>query len=297
MNSGVRFFNGLHPYTGDPLQRGNGGNNGLGRLASCYGQEASPSPVLPQESLAAPTTNAEEVLDPLYQAQQCLSKARSSMSQVSTYFDRLEREATSGRSSVTRAQSDLYPAESDTEETDNSGTGRWAAGNLSEVERSLQRLNYDSSVPRSAIWEIKQQVDLAQGHINDVNSARLPYPWRLQQVQQNISDFQSRLYRIEQAQQQLEWKVSSSQSPLQSAQYQIGVVANDQPGQCVADAARNARYHLNDLASQLQSIEAQLRSGNADVSAAESALAQAEQNTQACHSEFSTHWYMSDKKA
>ena len=278
------FFQGYNPYTGEAL-----------KANSPVPYYASTPP--PQQDLVVPNpVNPNEVLDPLYAAQQQLSKAKSGLDKVRQFWGRVESEVRSAGTQTNRTQSDLYPAESDTEETDNSRTGSWAASSLDQIERGLSKLQWDSSTPSYAIFEIKQQLSAAQSYLNSVDASRLAYPFRHQQAVQNVNDFQSRLYRIEQAQSQLESKLAGVQQPMNSARYEINAVAGDCEGQSVAYQARSAGGHLSNLSQQLQQVEQHLRYSNSDLSQAESALSAAEQSVLTSHQEYQYSWHTCDKR-
>lgn len=288
------FFRGINPYTGESLPK-------TGSSGPVEAQLAAPAPTYsapPQDVVVpAPVVNPDEVLNPLYNAQQELSKAKAGLGKVRQHWNRVESEVRQADSQTNRAQSDLYPAESDTEETDHSRTGGWANRSLDQIERSISRLQWDSSGPTSAIYDIKQQLNSAQSYLNSVDSSRLPYPWRHQQAVQNLNDFQSRLYRIEQAQSQLESKLSAVQSPLSSARYDLNQVENDREGVSVAYPAQTAKGHLSTVSQQLQQVEQHLRYSNSDLSQAEGALSTAEQSVQTAHQEYQYSWHTSDRRA
>ncbi len=290
------FFQGLNPYTGEELTQRMAA---AAATSEASGSSWNAAPVdqyqRPQES--ARQVNPNDVLTPLYSAQQELSKAKSGMDKVGQFWNRVSGEVGSAESQTSRAQSDLYPAESDTEETDHSRTGSMVSSSLSQIESALSRLTSDASTPSYAIFEVKQQLSAAQSFLNSVDASRLPYPFKHQQAVQNLNDFQSRLYRIEQAQTQLEGKLGYLQSPMSSARYDINAVASDRDGVSVAYQARSARGHLGTLAGQLRDVQQHLNYSTGDLSQAQSALTTAEQSVQTAHQEYQHSWHTSDKRA
>ena len=281
------FFRGVNPYTGESLRKAD----------NPYSAYSAPPPEPVVEEVVCPPVNPNEVLDPLYSAQQELSKAKYGLKKVRQFWNRAESEVRQADTQTYRAQNDLYPAESDTGEIDNSSTGSWANRSLDQIERGLSRLKWDSSTPTYAIYDIKQQLSSAQSYLNSVDASRLPYPWRHQEALQNVSDFQTRLYRIEQAQSQLETKLGSLQTPMDSARYDLNQVENDREGESVAYPASTARGHLTTLSQQLQQVEQHLRYSNADLTQAESALSTAEQNIQTAHQEYQYSWHTCDRRS
>lgn len=282
------FFGGYNPYTGESLNRQ--------EAASAYYQSAAASP---QDTVAPaqPPVNPQEVLGPLASAQTELNKARYGLGKVSQFWKQAEGEARNAESQAQRAQSDLYPAEQDTEETDHSRTGSWVNRSLDSIGNSLSRLQWDASTPTHALYEIKQQISSAQGYLSQVDSSRLSNPWQLQQALSNVQDLQSRVYRIEQAQSQLESKLSGLQTPLSEARYDLNQVEHDREGVSVAYPAREARSHLTTLTQQLNQVQQHLRYASSDLDSAESTVASAEQGVQAAYQDYQYSWQTSDRRA
>lgn len=287
------FFQGYNPYTGNPLSDGsrqafNQASPGVQQNQGSYYQGQPQDTVTPQ-------VNPQEVLDPLYQAQTELGKAKAGIDKVRQYWGNVQREVNSASTQTSRAGNDLYPAENDTEEIDNSRTGQYASSSLDQIERQLDRLRYDSSTPSYAIYEIKSQLSNAQSFLSRVDASRLPNPSRQKEAVRNLSDFQSQLYRIESAQQQLEQKLNGLQNPIGSARSDINAVARDHEGVNVAYQARSARGHLNTLTQQLQQIDQHLRYSDGDLTQAEASAYSAEQNVATAFQDYQYHWRTSDR--
>lgn len=283
------FFQGYNPYTGGKLpeqsQRVQTRNHQSGGAGQAY----------PQDGMA-PQVNPNEVLDPLYMAQTELSKARSGINQVRQFWGNVQREVNSAYTQTTRTSNDLYPAESDTEETDNSRTGQYASSSLDQIERQLYNLRYDRSNPTSVLYEIKGQLANAQAYLKQVDPNRLPQPYRHAESNTSLSQFQSQIYRIEMIQQQLEDKLQGLQNPINSARYDLNAVSRDTEGVSVSYQARCARNNLNTLAQQLQQIDQHLRYGDSDLAQAESAATSAEQNVQTAYQDYQYNWRTSDRR-
>lgn len=287
------FFQGYNPYTGSPLpEAARPGGNHSGSYHSVQGHNQQQAPM---DSLA-PQVNPQEVLDPLYMAQNELSKAKAGINKVRQYWGTVQREVNSASTQTNRANNDLYPAENDTEETDNSRTGQWANNSLDQIERQLYNLRYDSSNPSYALYEIKGQLASAQSYLSQVDSKRLPNPYRHQEAVRNMSDFSSQIYRIETAQQQLEQKLQGLQTPISSARSDLNTVARDTEGVSVAYQARSARGNLTTLSQQLQQIDQHLRYSEGDLRTAETAANSAEQNVQTAYDDYQYNWRTSDRR-
>lgn len=287
------FFQGYNPYTGSPLPEGaRQGNGHHGQHHSVNGYHHQPGP---QDSMA-PQTNPQEVLDPLYMAQNELSKAKAGIDKVRQYWGSVQREVTSANTQTSRTANDLYPAESDTEETDNSRTGQWASSSLDQIERQLSSLRYDSSSYSYTLLDIKSQLANAQSYLKQVDSKRLPNPYRHQEAVRNMGDFSTTVYRIEMAQQQLEQKLQALQSPIGSARSDLNAVARDAEGVSVANQARSARGNLTTLSQQLQQIDQHLRYSDGDLRNAETAANAAEQNVQTAYDDYQYNWRTSDRR-
>ncbi|MFN8612165.1 MAG: hypothetical protein U0931_31765 [Vulcanimicrobiota bacterium] len=283
------FFQGYNPYTGGKLPE-------QARHAHRHhSQPQGPQQGYPQDGMA-PQVNPNEVLDPLYQAQNELSKARAGINQVRQAWGNVQREVNSAYTQTTRTSNDLYPAENDTEETDNSRTGYYASNSLDQIERQLSSLRYDRSNPSSVLYEIKGQLANAQAYLNQVDAGRLPNPYRHSECKSYLGQFQSQLYRIEMAQQQLEDKLQALQNPISSARYDLNAVSRDSEGVSVAYQARSARGNLNNLAQQLQQIDQHLRYADGDLTQAESAANSAEQNAQSAYQDYQYNWHTSDRR-
>ncbi len=287
------FFQGYNPYTGSALPKP-ARHEGPQSSASSY-QGHPNQGQMPQDSMA-PQVNPHEVLDPLYMAQNELDKAKAGIAKVRNYWTNVQREVNSASTQTSRANNDLYPAESDTEETDNSRTGQWANSSLDQIERQLYNLRYDSSNPSYALIEIKGQLSSAQGYLSQVDSKRLPNPYRHQEATRNMGDFSTQLYRIEMAQQQLEQKLQGLQTPISSARYDLNAVARDTEGVSLAYQARAARGNLTTLSQQLQQIDQHLRYSEADLRTAETSANSADQNLQNAYDEYQYSWRTSDRR-
>lgn len=286
------FFQGYNPYTGSALPQ-------PARQAGAQENHSSQDYYNAQSVRTdgmAPQVNPHEVLDPLYMAQNELDKAKVGLDKVRQFWGSVQREVNSASTQTNRASNDLYPAENDTEETDNSRTGQWASSSLDQIERQLYNLRYDSSNPSYALIEIKGQLSSAQGYLKQVDSRRLPNPYRHQEATRNMGDFSSQLYRIEMAQQQLEQKLQGLQTPISSARYDLNAVARDTEGVSVAQQARAARGNLNTLSQQLQQIDQHLRYSEADLRTAETAATSADQNMQTAYDEYQYSWRTSDRR-
>ena len=287
------FFQGYNPYTGNPLSEGsrqafNQASPGVQQDHGGYYQGQ------PQDAVTR-QVNPQEVLDPLYQAQNELGKAKAGINKVRQYWGNVQREVNSAYTQTNRTSNDLYPAENDTEETDNSRTGQYASSTLDQIERQLDRLRYDSSNPSYAIYEIKAQLSNAQSYLNRVDATRLPSPSRQKEAMRNLSDFQSQLYRIESAQQQLEQKLVGLQSPIGSARSDLTAVTRDAEGVNVSYQARSARSNLNTLSQQLQQIDQHLRYSDGDLTQAEASAYSAEQNVETAYQDYQYNWRISDR--
>jgi len=287
------FFQGYNPYTGNPLSDGsrqafNQASPGVQDHGGGYYQGQ------PQDSVTR-QVNPQEVLDPLYQAQNELDKAKAGINKVRQYWGNVQREVNSAYTQTNRTSNDLYPAENDTEETDNSRTGQYASSSLDQIERQLDRLRYDSSNPSYAIYEIKSQLSNAQSYLSRVDANRLPNPYRQKEAVRSLSDFQSQLYRIETAQQQLEQKLGGLQSPIGSARSDLNAVTRDAEGVNVSYQARSARSSLNTLSQQLQQIDQHLRYSDGDLTQAEASAYSAEQNVETAYQEYQYQWRTSDR--
>lgn len=288
------FFQGYNPYTGSALPQPNRPSSApQSNQPAVYGH--SPQYSRQQDSVA-PQVNPHEVLDPLYMAQSELDKAQAGIQKVRQYWGTVQREVNSASTQTNRASNDLYPAENDSEETDNSRTGQWANSSLDQIERQLYNLRYDSSNPSYAVYEIKSQIASAQSYLSQVDSKRLPNPYRHQEAVRNMGDFSSQLYRIEMAQQKLEQKLQGLQTPISSARYELNAVARDTEGVSVAYQARSARGNLNTLSQQLQQIDQHLRYSESDLRTAETAANNADQNMQTAYDEYQYSWRTSDRR-
>lgn len=287
------FFQGYNPYTGSPLPEAT--RQGGTHSSNHYPAHGYPGQPQSLDSVA-PQSNPQEVLDPLYLAQSELGKAKAGIDKVRQYWGTVQREVNSAYTQTNRASNDLYPAENDTEETDNSRTGQWANNSLDQIERQLYNLRYDSSNPSYAMYEIKGQLASAQSYLSQVDSKRLPNPYRHQEAVRNMSDFSSQIYRIESAQQQLEQKLQGLQTPIGSARNDLNAVARDAEGVSVAYQARSARGNLTTLSQQLQQIDQHLRYSDGDLRTAETAATAAEQNVQAAHDDYQYSWRTSDRR-
>lgn len=287
------FFQGYNPYTGSPLPQPARQQGPQSNDPTYYGHPNQRP--MPQDSMA-PQVNPHEVLDPLYMAQNELDKAKAGIDKVRQYWGTVQREVNSASTQTSRANNDLYPAENDTEETDNSRTGQWASSSLDQIERQLYNLRYDSSNPSYALIEIKGQLSSAQGYLSQVDARRLPSPHRHQEATRNMSDFSSQLYRIEMAQQQLEQNLQGLQTPISSARYELNAVARDTEGVSVASQARSARSNLTTLTQQLQQIDQHLRYADGDLRTAETAANSADQNMQTAYDEYQYSWRTSDRR-
>ena len=285
------FFQGYNPYTGSPLPVQPRPNETQG-----HGQtHGSSQQQMPLDSVA-PQVNPQEVLDPLYKAGDELNKAQAGLQKVRQYWGTVQREVNSAQTQTNRARNDLYPAESDTEETDNSRTGQYASSSLDQIERQISNLRYDSSNPSYAMYEIKGQLAAAQGYLNQVDAKRLPHPYRHQEAVRNMGDFSTQLYRIEMAQQQLEQKLAGLQTPISSIRYDLQAVARDTEGVSVASQARSAGSNLNGLSQQLQQIDQHLRYSESDLRTAETAANSADQNVQTAYDDYQYSWRTSDRR-
>lgn len=286
------FFQGYNPYTGNPLSESSrqafaqGSPTAHGQAQGGLGQ--------PQDTVTR-QVNPQEVLDPLYQAQGELSKAKAGIDKVRHFWGQSQREVNSAYTQTNRANNDLYPAENDTEEIDNSRTGQYASSSLDQIERQLDRLRNDSSTPSYALYEIKASLSSAQSYLSRVDANRLPNPYRHKDAVRSLGDFQSQLYRIESAQQQLEQKLTGLQNPISSARYDLSAVSKDTEGVSVAYQARSARGNLTTLSQQLQQIDQHLRYSEADLTQAESSANSAEQNVQVAYQEYQSNWRTSDR--
>ena len=283
------FFQGYNPYTGSPLPQQPGPSETHGHA------HPSAQPQMPQDSMA-PQVNPQEVLDPLYKAGDELSKAQAGLQKVRQYWGTVQREVNSAQTQTNRARNDLYPAESDTEETDHSRTGQYASSSLDQIERQLSNLRYDSSNPSYAMYEIKGQLASAQSYLNQVDAKRLPHPYRHQEAVRNMGDFSTQLYRIEMAQQQLEQKLQGLQTPISSIRYDLQTVARDTEGVSVASQARSAGSNFNTLSQQLQQIDQHLRYAEGDLRTAETAANSADQNVQTAYDDYQYSWRTSDRR-
>ncbi len=288
------FFQGFNPYTGSPLPDA---NRQAGPHSGHYHNPAQGHPHQhgPQDSLA-PQTNPQEVLNPLYMAQNELSKAKAGIDKVRQYWGTVQREVNTACTQTNRTANDLYPAESDTEETDNSRTGQWASNSLDQIERQLSNLRYDSSSYSYTLLDIKSQLANAQSYLGQVDSKRLPNPYRHQEATRNMGDFSSQIYRIEMAQQQLEQKLQGLQTPIGSARGDLNAVSRDSEGVSVAYQARSARGNLTTLSQQLQQIDQHLRYSEGDLRTAETAANAAEQNVQSAYDDYQYNWRTSDRR-
>ncbi|MBX3170123.1 MAG: hypothetical protein KF760_22145 [Candidatus Eremiobacteraeota bacterium] len=287
------FFQGYNPYTGSAMPQPTRQGGVPADQPSAQGYPYQPQ--MPQPGME-PQVNPQEVLDPLYMAQSELDKARAGIDKVRQYWGTVQREVNSASTQTSRTGNDLYPAENDTEETDHSRTGQWANSSLDQIERQLYNLRYDSSNPTYAVYEIKSQLASAQSYLSQVDSRRLPNPYRHQEAMRNMGDFSSQLYRIEMAQQQLEQKLQGLQTPISSARYDLNAVARDTEGVSVAYQARSARGNLTTLSQQLQQIDQHLRYSEADLRTAETAANSADQNMQAAYDEYQYSWRTSDRR-
>jgi len=279
-SSGHPFFQGLNPYTGSPVSRP--------EAESSY---AAPTPAPPPP---LPKTDPGGVTDPLTSAQEHLREARSGLGEVRSHWNQTDSEIRQSGGSVTRAQSDIYAAEGDTEETDHAGTGRWANQNLDYVEQSMSRLQWDAKTPGYTLTEVKNNLEQAAYYLNQVESERLPYASQHRQSVNSLHGFQTQIYRIQSAQSKLEGKISSAKSPLQKSRCELGKVAADSPGQNVSWSAKNARYSLTDLQQQLQQVEQHLRYSTSELNQLESAIESLERDVESTQSQFMTAWHTSD---
>lgn len=283
------FFQGYNPYTGGKLPQQT--RHAHPHHHSRNNQQNG----YPQDSMA-PQVNPNEVLDPLYMAQNELSKAKAGINQVRQSWNSVQREVNSAYTQTNRTASDLYPAENDTEETDNSRTGQYASSSLDQIERQLYNLRYDRTNPSGVLYEIKGQLASAQAYLNQVDASRLPNAYRHSEAKTSLGQFQSQLYRIEMAQQQLEDKIQALQNPISSARYDLNAVSRDTEGVSVAYQARSARGNLTTLSQQLQQIDQHLRYADGDLTQAESAANSAEQSVQTAYQDYQYNWRISDHR-
>lgn len=276
------FFQGLNPYTGTPVSRPEPQDSYV------------PPPAAPPAPPPPPKTDPGGVTNPLDAAQEYLRKARSGLGEVRSHWSQTDSEIRQSGASVTRAQSDIYAAEGDTEETDHSGTGRYAKQNLDYVEQSMSRLQWDAKTPGYALTEVKNNLDQAAYHLSQVESERLPYASQHRQSLNSLQGFQTQIFQIQSAHSKLEGKITSAKSPLQKSRCELGKVAADAPGQNVSWSAKNARYSLTDLQQQLQQVEQHLRFSTGDLSQLESAIQSLERDVESTQSQFLTAWHTSD---
>lgn len=281
------FFQGYNPYTGAQLPEASRSAN---EAQSTWNTYSASNPIDTQ-------VNPNEVLDPLYQAQNELSKARNGINQIRQFWSSVQREATSATTQVDRANADLYPAQNDNPETDNSRTGQYVSNSLDQIERQLYNLRYSGSNSNSILYEIKSQLATAQSYLNQVEARRLPNPYRLSESVSSLGQFQSQVYRIEMAQQQLDNKLQALQTPINSARYDLNTVSGDSEGTCISQPARSASNHLNCLSKQLQQIEQHIRYGDSDLNLAETSSSAAEQSVQLAYQDYQSNWRTSDHRS
>lgn len=281
-SSARAFFNGTNPYTGTSLPEG-------GYASESYSYSApTPTPAPP------PPVDPQEVLSPLYQASQELAQARTKLGTLRQSWTQIGTDVDSANRSAANAENDLYPAEADTDWEDYSSSGNWAGRNLDDVQRTMDSLKWNNSTPTSLLYEVKSHVQNAYSYLQSVPSQRLPNQWRHTQLMQDINNFPSKVYRLEQVQQQLEWKLSMCHGPLNRAKTAANGVASDGPGKSVADKAKDARYALRDVQQQLNDVSSHLRYSDSDLSQMESLLSSAETAVQQVSQDYEYAWRTSD---
>jgi chromosome segregation ATPase len=287
--SASAFFNGTNPYTRCELP------HPQPEELACSASVAAPSPPVVEQP-SAPPPDPQEVLAPLHQAQQELSMARSKLSGLRQSWNAIGNDVSSASRAASSAESQIYRAEGDDETQDNSSTGTWAGRSLDDAERSLQGSRYGSGSPSSILYEVKGHMQAAESYLGRVDAQRLQYPYKHDALLRDMHQFPNQLSRLESVQQQIEWKLSSCNTPLSKAQSATSKVAYDGPDKNVSWDAKDARYALSDLQGQLREVESHLRSGESDLSGLESLLSGAESTVQTVSQEYNYGWQTSDRR-
>lgn len=293
------FLEGKNPYTGGslpqaPAQLPTPAPRESYTPSPHHGHHQAPSTASPKPK---PKSNPSEVLTPLSSAEQEIRQAREKLQAVRSQWSEAETEIRSAGTSVSRAQSDVYPAENDTPETDHSSTGNWARQNLTSVGQTIDRLKWRVRDPGYVLTDVKNHLLQAESHLNQVESKRLPYPSRHHQGLSTVQGFHSQIFRIQSAQSRLEGKISHNKTAFSKANCDLGKVAGDQPGKCVASYARDARYNLTTLQQGLQAVEQHLLWSQRDLDQLDQALQGLERDLQSTQSEFQQAWHTSDGTA
>lgn len=293
-NSARAFFNGTNPYTGCSLPSPEcpSYTNSYPASSASYAAPPAPTPAPPP-----PPPDPQEVLSPLYQASQELAQARTKLGNLRQSWSHIGSEVGAANRTAGHAESDVYPAENDTEHEDYSSVGNWANRNLDQVLRTMDGLRWNNSTPTTILADVKSHVQNAYSYLQSVPGERLANPWRHTQLMQDINNFPSKIYRLEQVQQQLEWKLSQCSCNVHKAQGAVNGIAMDGPGKNVADKARDARYALRDVQQQLSDVESHMRYSESDLSQMESLLASAEQTVQTVSQEYEYKWRTADNRS
>lgn len=227
--------------------------------------------------------DSQQVLAPLRAAQNDLEAAQAGLSEVGDFWSSAQNEVSGAGSQAERAQSEIYKAESDTEETDHSDTGRWASSYLDSIDSSLSRLQWNASTPSSELYGVQQQIASAKRHLDQVDGPATNFSFQqaLREAVRSVDEMEAKVHhRIHPAQDELKSNLDGLDSTLSEASAAVTEVENDREGVSVAYSAREAQDHLRTLQRELGQVGQDLRFASSDLTQARSQGRSANQSIQ-----------------